>query len=64
MDTSLAEPRTRTGKLLWVLWPVVDELEGLRRAEEPLNDVIARLIRFHKRFRNAAEAHLQEEFLP
>lgn len=42
---------------------VTDLLEFRREGDRP-NDIVARLIRFAKRYRLAAEAHIQEEFLP
>jgi len=45
-------------------WATYDELVRYRRGDEPLNDTVARLIRFVKRMVPAAEARAREEFLP
>jgi len=64
MTSTTRKPRAGTGTSVWVRWSTLDQLQLLRRGDEALDDTIARLIRFAKRMRPAAEAHLREEFLP
>jgi hypothetical protein len=64
MTTGSHQPHAYTGANVWVKWPTLDRLKQLRHGDEPLNDTIARLIRFAKRMRPAAEARVREEFLP
>jgi hypothetical protein len=55
--------REGPGLSLWVRWATYDALVRYRRGEEPLNNTLARLIRFVRRMRPAAEARAREEFL-
>lgn len=41
-----------------------EELDGLRRGRDTYDSIIQRLLRFHRRFREAGEAELKEELLP
>ena len=56
--------RDRPGCLVWVHWATYDELVRYRRGDEPMDRIVARLIRFAKRMTPAVEARVREEFLP
>jgi len=59
-----AEAPTRRGLHIWVREETYRGLLEYRRDEETFNDVVARLIRFAKRYAPAAQAMVREEFLP
>jgi len=64
MTSAVSEPSTRRGTKVWVRKETYSDLLQYRRGEEPMSDVIARLVRFAKRYAPAAEAHVREAFLP
>ena len=51
-------------KVVWLQADTITDLLEFRREGDRPDDIVARLIRFAKRYRLAAEAHIQEEFLP
>lgn len=64
MTTETERPRRSAEKAVWVRFETYDELEALRRPNDTFDDIVRRLLRFHKRFRPAGEAEVREEHLP
>ena len=64
MSSAVSEPPTRRGLNIWVRQETYRDLLEYRRGEETLNDVVARLIRFARRYAPVAETRVREEFLP
>ncbi|OGO08498.1 MAG: hypothetical protein A2Y61_03945 [Chloroflexi bacterium RBG_13_60_13] len=64
MSSAVSQHPTRRGLHIWVRQETYEGLLEYRRSEETFNDVVARLIRFARRYAPVAEVHVREEFLP
>lgn len=64
MPARPAKPVPGKATYIWLRGDTVTELLEFRRGDERLDDTVARLIRFTKRFTPLARARALEEVLP
>jgi predicted CopG family antitoxin len=64
MTTAVSKPSVRRGQYIYLKAGIYEELKEYRKGDEHFSDVVARLMRFAKRYGTVARAVLDKEFLP
>jgi len=64
MTTDVGKAPVHRGQYIYLKAGVYEELREYRRGDEHFSDVVARLMRFAKRYGSVARAVLGEQFLP
>ena len=64
MTTATRKPPVHRGQYIYLKAGVYEELKEYRKGDEHFSDVVARLMRFAKRYSAVARTVLEKEFLP